>query len=229
MTAPIANDSPLSVLLIGATGGMGVQILHQLSEQASKPIIHALVRDPNKIAPEDEKLYETIVKGNARDANDIQRAIDECQVDVIVIAVGNGDNLSKVGNDIRFANARAVSAVLTQPQYQSIRLVVVSSNGAGPTKIKVGMGIGKAIAFHLRHVLRDHTNQEEALQPVQDRTVILRPTALTDKPSKDGKPIYFGDKEKPPTINISRADVAGVVAEEIYSTSGKTINLTNAK
>lgn len=235
MATPTPDDSPLSVLIIGATGGIGIQILHQLSKNDSNPILHALVRDPNKIAAADEPLYKSVIKGNARDANDIKRAIDESQADTIVIAVGSGDNVSKKANDIRSANAEAVVSVLDrQPQYEHIRLVVVSSNGAGPTKIKVGMGIGTAIAFHLRHVMRDHTRQEEALRPLMNRTTILRPTALTDKPSKGTKPFYFGDKEKPPTINISRADVAAVVAEEVCRSrnagaGGKTINLTNPK
>merc|ERR1712013_918574 len=234
MTASTSDRSPISVLVIGATGGMGIQVLHQLSQNDSKPMIHALVRDPNKIAANEKPLFKTIIKGNAREANDIKRAIDDSQADTIVIAVGNGNNLSKKGNDIRSANAKAVVSVLSQhPQYEHIHLVVVSSNGAGPTKIKVGMGIGKAIAFHLRHVLRDHTRQEEALQPLTNRTTILRPTALTDKPSKGIKPFYFGDDEKPPTINISRADVAAVVAEEVCQSrntrGAKTINLTNPK
>mmetsp|Transcript_33042 Transcript_33042/g.97495 ORF Transcript_33042/g.97495 Transcript_33042/m.97495 type:complete len:236 (+) Transcript_33042:324-1031(+) len=235
MTAPLSNinNYPASVLIIGATGAIGIQILHQLSANPSNPALHALVRDPKKIAAEDKPLYKSIICGNARDAADIERALVKSEAETIVIAVGSGDDLSKSANDIRHANAKAVASVLQDnPQYQHICLVVISSNGAGPTKIKVGMGIGKAIAFHLRHVLRDHTYQEQTLQPLMDRTVILRPTALTDKPSNGAKPFYFGDKEKPPTINISRADVAAVVAEEVCggtSTGGKTFNLTNAK
>ena len=229
MTAPTSN----SVLIIGATGAIGIQILHQLSSNPTNPAIHAFVRDPKKVDTNDKPLYSSIICGNARDSADIERALVKSEADTIVIAVGSGDNLSKNANDIRHANAKAIVSVLAKkPQYQHIRLVVISSNGAGPTKIKVGMGIGKAIAFHLRHVLRDHTNQEQALQPLMDRAVILRPTALTDKPSSGTKLCFFSDHEKPPTINISRADVASVVADEVCggsSTGGKTINLTNAK
>ena len=223
------SNTNTSVLILGATGRIGLEILYQLSKHNSKPDIHAFVRDPTKLSPSDRALFKSIVKGDARSSDDIKQAIDETDANVVVVAVGNGDNVAK--SDIRTANARALVAILDQPQYQHIRAVVISSNGAGPTKIKVGMGIGKMIAFHLRHVLRDHTGQEAALGPIMDRTVILRPTALTDK-EPTGKPVYFGDKDKPPTINISRADVATVVAEEICggtSAGGKVINLTNAK
>mmetsp|Transcript_39035 Transcript_39035/g.79909 ORF Transcript_39035/g.79909 Transcript_39035/m.79909 type:complete len:227 (+) Transcript_39035:245-925(+) len=226
MTNSITRNS---VLILGATGRTGLEILYQLSKHNSKPDIHAFVRDTTKLSPSDRALFKSIVKGDARSSYDIKQAIDETNASVVVIAVGNGDNVAK--SDIRTTNAHAVVAVLDQPQYSHIHAVVISSNGAGPTKIKVGLGIGTMIAYHLRHVLRDHTGQEAALVPIMDRTVLLRPTALTDK-EPTGKPVYFGDKDKPPTINISRTDVAAVVAVEICdgtSDGGKIINLTNAK
>jgi hypothetical protein len=64
-----------------------------------------------------------------------------------------------------------------------------------------------------------------------DRTLIVRPTSLND--DKSGRVLVeFGDKEKGPTMDSNRSDVAAWIATEI---GGKTfvadrkVNLTTAK
>ena len=60
-------------------------------------------------------------------------------------------------------------------------MVVVSSVGAGDSRLIVGYGLGKVLALYLRHALADLNHQEAALlEAVPDRTVIVRATGLTD-------------------------------------------------
>lgn len=120
-------------------------------------------------------------------------------------------------------------------KFQDVRVVCVSSIGAGGSNIIVGFGIGSLIKFHLRKILRDHDLQEETFidgMNVQkaSRLLIVRPTALSD-----GKPgariVTFGDQEKVPTLNIDRDDVAKYIADNVCGREdmfGKVVNIATA-
>lgn len=220
-----------SILLIGATGRSGHEILHQLLTNPAKPQVHVFCRDPSKLAPEYQKRCASIFKGDARSSDDITRALAASNADLVIVAVGNGDNVGK--SDIRTANAQAVATAMQQPGMEHVKAVVLSSTGAGPTKIIVGMGIGKLIEHHLRHVLKDHDGQESAFldNGLADRVVLVRPTSLTDGKA-NGKIIEFGDTDKSPTIHIDRGDVAVYIAKETCRSSfagGRTVNITGKK
>jgi len=221
-----------SVLIIGATGETGSEIARQLSNSRPKPDIHALVRDPSKLSS--TVKLTTYIKGNARSEQDIESALKSSHADWVIISVGNGENVAKGVNDIRGANAKATVQVLQKPEFQNVRTMVVSSTGAGSSKIVVGMGIGTLISHHLRYVLADHTHQEAAFAAIKDRTIIVRATALTtNKPT--GKLITFSDTAKSPTIKTDRADLAAWIVNEICGEAiatvpnGGIVNVTSVK
>jgi hypothetical protein len=136
------SQSQRSILLIGATGRSGLESLHQLLTNSSKPKAHVFCRrDPSKLTPEYQKRCASVLKGDARSVADIERAIASSDADVVIRAVGNGDNVGKT--DIRTANAQAVATVMKQPGMEHVKAVIMSSHGAGPTKVIVGLGIGK--------------------------------------------------------------------------------------
>jgi hypothetical protein len=171
-----------------------------------------------------------VYQGDARNAIDIERALASTDADIVIISIGNGDSVAK--SDVRTVNARAVASAMKTPGMEHVRAVVISSTGAGTSSIKVGMGFGKLIEYHLRHVLKDHTGQESAFldNGLADRTVIVRATALTDGKA-NGKIEEFGDKEKSPTIHIDRGDVAMYIAKEACNgvPVGKVVNITSKK
>lgn len=224
-------NSTHSILVIGASGRTGQECLRQLAQHPAKPALHAFCRDASKMDPQDAKLCQSIVTGNARSEQDLYNALDTTNADTVIVSIGNGDDTSKT--DIRTASARALVNVLTKnPQFEHVRVLVVSSTGAASSDIIVGFGIGKLISFHLRHVLADHTGQEAAFQSIQDRTVIVRPTALTDKKAT-GKLVEFGDKDKSPSIETDRSDLASFIVQEILGETrkfgGRAVNVTGVK
>lgn len=222
------NGQQTSVLVIGATGLTGKACILKLSEQVPKPSIHAFCRDESKLDNKMRSLCTSVVQGNARKEQDIRRALKTTHADWIIVAIGNGEDVSK--SDIRTASAHAIVNVLKgDPAFSNVRTMLVSSNGAGSSKIVVGMGIGMLISHHLRHVLADHTGQEAAFRAVKDRTLVIRPTALTtDAPT--GKLVEFGDTVKAPSIKTDRADVAEWIADAIVTEKGPCIvNLTGVK
>uniref|UniRef100_A0A7S2EVM8 NAD(P)-binding domain-containing protein n=1 Tax=Trieres chinensis TaxID=1514140 RepID=A0A7S2EVM8_TRICV len=222
-----SGKTPRSVLVLGATGRTGLEIVRQLAHHKNKPAVHAFCRNPKKLSSHDTTLCASVLSGDARSSEDLHRAVEETNADVVVVCVGNGDGTKKT--DIRTASAQALVDVLKKSPYHHVRVVVVSSNGARKSRIIVGMGIGKLISYHLRYVLADHTGQEAAFETMNERTVVIRPTSLTDGKAK-GKFVEFGDKEKPRTIKIDRSDVAAYAVEEICgkttSPAGKVVNIT---
>ena len=225
------SNNNKSILIIGATGETGLEITRQLVEHHSKPAIHALARDPSKLQSQKFKLAG-IVQGNARDASDIEHALEVSQADWVIVCVGNGDNVGK--NDIRTANAKATVSVLQKPAFQHVRAMVVSSTGAGSSKIIVGLGIGALISHHLRHILADHTSQESAFAAIPNRTTIVRATALTSDQAT-GKVVTFGDTVKSPSIKTDRADLVAWMVNEICDggtptmPKGGIVNVTSVK
>lgn len=220
-----------SVLIIGATGALGLQLLRHLASEPSVTV-SALARNPSKFSDSDKRLCNTITTGNARNAQDIEKALVESKANYVILATGNGEDTSK--SDTREKTGEALAAVVSKPNFSNVKVVIMSSHGAAETKIIVGFGIGMMISHHLRHVLADHTNQEAffAGGSLAQRTLIVRPTALTD--NKGGQTLVeFNGLKKGPSISADRSDVAAWVTEEIMkspaSFKGRKVCLTNAK
>ena len=174
-------------------------------------------------------LCNSVVQGDVRKESGIRKAIMETKPDWIIVAVGNGADLSK--NGIRTASGEAIANVLQQDgsDFRNVQVMLVSSNGAGSSKIVVGLGIGSLISHHLRHVLADHTGQEAAFQPLSGRVVVCRPTSLTTGEAT-GKLVSFGDKVKGPSIKTDRADLAEWIAHAVVSDkTACVVNLTGVK
>ena len=220
-----------SILIIGASGRTGNYIIQQLNDNnvvptnTNKPKIFAFCRDPSKLDPTIINMCDGTIKGNARSSDDIERALIESQADLVLVSVGNGDSVKK--SDIRTQSAQALVKVLTKnstsnknntestTSFENVRVIVVSSSGAGGSKIKVGFGIGKFIEWHLRHILNDHNGQEAAFlgSRMKNRTMIVRPTALTENEAT-GHVVTFGEKEKCPTLQTDRKDLADWLIRE---------------
>jgi len=140
-----ATTSTKSVLIIGATGRSGLECLRQLAAHPAKPAVHAFCRDAKKLDDQDQALCTSIVEGNARSESDIERALRSTKADAVVVSIGNGDSVAK--SDIRTASAEALVNILKKPEFKQVEAVVVSSTGAGASKIIVGGGIGKLISY----------------------------------------------------------------------------------
>jgi hypothetical protein len=209
----------------------GLQCIRHLAGEPSIQSIHALARAPSKLSASDKALCKTVHTGDALVAHDVEQALAVTKANYVLLATGNGANLGKT--DTRQMTGKILATVLCKPAFEHVKVIVISSNGAGGSVIKVGMGIGMLVSTHLRHVLRDHTLQEQEFSTLMDRTLIVRPTSLSD--GKAGKVLVeFGDKDKGPTINADRADVAQWITQEISKGGSaafrnRKVNLTSAK
>jgi putative NADH-flavin reductase len=224
------DKKALNILIVGATGATGRELMKQLFVHPSHPRVHAFCRTPQKL--DALQTYHSIQNGDARNPQDLKAALEATDADVVIVSVGNGESTAK--SDIRTSNAHALVSVLKEPQFEKVNAVVISSQGAGASKLKVGFGFGKLLGYHLRHVLNDHTGQENAFlqsNGVFDRIFIVRPTALTEG-KKAVRIVEFGDEVKCPSIHIDRSDVARYIVDKIYSSyytetfGGQIVNIT---
>jgi putative NADH-flavin reductase len=227
------NNAQKSVLVIGATGRTGIECIKELSSHDSKPQVHAFCRNASKLEGSLKDLCASIVEGDAKSEVDIERSLSMTKADVIIVSIGNGDNVGK--SDIRTVSAQAVAKVMEKPEFQHVHAMIVSSAGAGTSRIIVGFGIGSLISYHLKNILKDHTGQEQTFLSVHDlqkRTCIVRATALVDNKAT-GKVVAYGDTDKAPSIETDRADLAAWITKQICrkygSFGGKVVNLTGVK
>ena len=88
--------TPQSVLVIGASGRTGGYIVKALAaskaSKSNQTRIYAFCRDPTKLSVETKGWCDGVVSGDARKSDDIARAVQETDADLIIVSVGNGDD-----------------------------------------------------------------------------------------------------------------------------------------
>lgn len=224
-----------SIMIIGASGRLGLALIRSTAAHPSTPSIHAFLRTPTKLPRKEAHLCTTVQQGDALERADLQRAIQATHPDIIIIAIGVPDSVST--SRIRQDSARVLmSLISTGSRFEHIRVVCVSSHGAGGSKIKLGFGMGSLLEFYLRKVLRDHDVQEEVLISCMGfqkatRLLIIRPTALVDG-NPGGRIVTFGNRQKVPTLNIDRDDAARYIVDTVCGKEnlfGKVINIATAR
>jgi len=178
--------------------------------------VHAFCRRRRRLPDAYKTLCTSVVKGDARSEEDLDRALEKTRADVVMVVVGEGD--AGTDTDLRTANAKALSRVLVDRPH--VRVVALSSFGAGKSRIIVRLGIGALVTRKLRRILKDHSGQEAAfLSTMPERTLIVRATAFIDG-FPVGKIALFGDKEKAPTIYIDREDAADYMVDNALDVYG---------
>lgn len=227
------SDNSKSVLIIGATGALGLQLLRHIAQNPSIEEVHVMARTPSKLGSADRDLAASVQKGNARDANDVENALRASGANYVILATGNGDDVSK--SDTREATGRALASVMKKRGFSNVQAIIMSSHGVAETNVIVGFGVGMLISYYLRHVFADHEKQEAEFDVILNRTLCVRPSSLSDDKAIQNLDyiVEFDGIKKGPSISIDRSDVAAWVAREIASSKrsigGRKVCLTNAK
>jgi len=216
--------NPESVLIIGANGRTGSQVIQEFDrkdEKHTRPEIYAFCRDDDKLDDDLKRKCRSVITGDARDSDDLKRALRQSNADLVVVCIGSSEQKT----DIRTASAQALVQVLQETSFRHVYVVVVSSVGAGNTPIKRGMGVGWLLKLFLRHPLKDHGGQEEAFlsSPLKTRTLIIRPSGLTENEATGRVVEFDSSKTIPPTTKTDRKDLAKwLVQEAVYGEESKS-------
>jgi len=204
------------VLVAGATGGTGQQIVAQLQEQGYG--VRALVRDAASAA---EKLGPkvNIVVADVRNPESLVPALEG--VTRVVSAIGAGEKEGP--NSPKFVdyggNKNLIDAAVNAGVQQ---FVLVSSMGVTHEDHVLNRIFGNILIWKMKG--------EDYLRGAGIAYTVVRPGGLHDKPGGEQK-IIFEQADTVKSVSISRADVAAVcVAALIYpEAQNKTFEVFSIK
>jgi putative NADH-flavin reductase len=199
---------PARVLIVGATGGTGRQLVAQALERGYA--VTALVRDPSKLRIDHPHLQ--VVRGNVLDRASVDAAMR-----------GQEAVVSALGHKRFFYPTRILSEgtqnILSAMETHGVRrLVCETALGIGDSAWRMGLySTLFVIPVILPFYYWDKTRQERLIAGSSVEWVIVRPGALTngDKRGVSRHGRHVGSFLL--TVRISRADVADFMLNQLVS------------
>jgi putative NADH-flavin reductase len=199
---------PSRVLIVGATGGTGRQLVQQALERGLS--VTALVRNPSRLRIEHPRLK--VIQGNVLDAGSVEAAVR-----------GQDAVLSALGHKRFFYPTRILSEgtrnILRAMEAQGVRRLVCQ------TSLGIGDSAGRLGAFYTLFIIPvilplyfwDKARQERIIAASRVEWVIVRPGALTngEKRGRSRHSQRIGSLFL--TVRISRADVAEFMLNQLAS------------
>lgn len=189
---------PLKLVILGATGGTGRQLVAQALEAGHH--VTAYVRAPAKLPNPHERLRG--VEGSvAEGAPGLAAAMRE--QDAVISTLGVGASLQS-GGLIR----RSVPAILSAMQSSGVRrLIFTSAIGVGDAARDAPLLSRIMIRLLLSDIYADKGTGEELIRRSNLDWTIVQPARLTDGPLTGTYRAGEGLKHRP-IATIARADVA---------------------
>jgi putative NADH-flavin reductase len=198
--------SPWRVLIIGATGGTGRQLVSQALDRGHW--VTAFARNPDRIRTRHARL--TVARGDVLDYRSLDAAV-----------VGQGAILSALGHKRWFYPNRILSAgtrnlVRAMEAHRVRRLVCETALGIGDSRGRAGLYYTLFVApFILPFYFRDKERQEEVIRASSLDWIIVRPGKLTNgrrrRRYRHGPEVGHWLL----TCRISRADVADFMLRQL--------------
>lgn len=196
----------MNLLIIGASGGTGKELVHQAMEQGHS--VKAFVRDPDSVKLKHERL--TIVQGNVLDCPSVERAMEG--TDAVLSALGHKRWL--IPTSILSEGTKNIIAAMKKRNVK--RFVCETSLGVGDSRGKLGLYYTLfVIPFITFFYFRDKKRQEQLIEQSGLDWIIVRPGQLTNGKKRGayrhGTELgnYFL------TPSISRADTADFMLKQL--------------
>jgi putative NADH-flavin reductase len=208
LSAGASRRRPTRVLIMGATGGTGRQLVEQALERGLA--VTAFVRDPSRLTIAHPQL--TVVRGDVLDPGSVEAAMR-----------GQEAVLSALGHKRYFTPSRILSEgtrnVLRAMEAHGVsRFVCETSLGIGDSAGRLGVYYTFfTIPVILPLYYWDKTRQERIIASSPLEWVIVRPGLLTNGAKRGGYRhgrrlgSYFW------TMRVSRADVADFMLNQLES------------
>lgn len=201
-----AAAGPLRVLVIGATGGTGRELVQQALAQGHQ--VTAFVRDPGKLQIEHANLR--VAKGDVLDYGTVEAATRG--QDAVLSALGHKRFLYP--NKIQSDGMRHILRAMTACDVP--RLICETALGIGNSIGRLGLPHTFFILpLLLQFYMWDKLRQEELIRASDRDWVIVRPGVLTNGPARG---TYRHGPEAGNyfwPVTISRADVADFMLKQL--------------
>jgi putative NADH-flavin reductase len=196
----------MKLLLLGATGLTGQQLLAQALEQGHD--VTVLVRNPTKLTGDRSRVRA--VTGSATDPAVVDDALQDR--DAVLCALGTRSPRSLVSSDLMIASMRAL--VPSMERRGVSRVVVESALGVGQSAQQAPPAIRLAFATFLRQVGKDKAAAEDYLRASELDWTVVYPPALTNGAAtgdyRQGESLRLKGLPK-----ISRGDVAQFMLSQL--------------
>lgn len=200
-----AKTNPAKILVLGATGGTGRQIIEQALARGHQ--VTALVRSPEKAGP---LKGARLVVGDVSDENTLREAVRG--QDAVLSALGTPASPFREVTLLSTATRALVRAMKAE---HVSRLVAITGIGAGDSRGHGGFLFDNVIfPLLLKKVYADKDRQEAIVKESGLDWILVRPSVLNDKPSS-GSVQPLTDLSNFHGGSISRQDVAAFVLDQL--------------
>jgi putative NADH-flavin reductase len=203
---PMAEEKPTRLLIVGATGGTGRQLVAQALERGYT--VTALVRHPSALHVEHPRLHVT--QGDVLDYPSVEAAMQTQEG--VLCALGH----KRFFQPTRILSEGTRNILRAMETHGVRRLVCETALGIGDSAWRMGLSYTfLVLPFILPFYFWDKTRQERLIAASRVTWVIVRPGALTDGAKRNrythGRQV--GNIVR--TVRISRADVADFMLNQM--------------
>jgi putative NADH-flavin reductase len=202
------RSHPSRILIVGATGGTGRQLVMQALERGY--LVTVLVRDPSRLQVEHAHL--TILRGDVLDGSSVEAAMRGQEA--VLSALGHKQFL----HPTRILSEGTRNILRAMEKHGVSRFVCLTSLGIGDSAGRMGLYYTLfVIPVVLPFYFWDKSRQERMIEKSHTEWVVVRPGVLTNA-DKRGRPRH-GDRVGSffMTVRISRADVADFMLDQLVS------------
>ena len=196
----------MNILIFGATGGTGRELVKQALAQGHH--VTAFARNPSKVTTQHENL--SVVQGNVLDYSSVERAVKG--KDAVLSALGHKRWLIKTT-----ILSDGTKNIITAMEKQGVkRFVCETSLGVGDSRGRLGLYYTFfVIPFIVYFYFKDKGLQEKYIAQSSLDWVIVRPGMLTNGPRRGVYRHDFDIGSKIFSVRISRADVADFMLKQL--------------
>ncbi len=204
------RQRPAKILIIGATGGTGRQLVSQALEQGYE--VTAFVRNPARLDVSHPRL--TLAQGDVIDVESVSAAVR-----------GQEAVISALGHKRFFYPTRILSRgtnnILRAMEQHGVRqFICQTSLGIGDSAGRMGLYYTLfVIPCILPFYFWDKTRQERAIAASDREWIIVRPAALNNRGARHQVRHGPGIGNYLVTVKVSRADVAEFVLDQLDASS----------
>ena len=195
----------MKLLVFGATGGTGRELVKQALEQGHE--VTAYARSPDKLGDLTHSSLR-VVRGDVLDPAAVEKAV--AGHGAVLCAVGAGAGRTT----LREEGTRNIVRAMQKAGVR--RLVCQSSMGVGDSRANLGFLTKYVIVpVFLRHAFADHERQEAVVKESTLDWTIVRPPHLKDGPRTGTYRHGFPTTDTGIQGKISRADVADFMLKQL--------------
>ena len=212
------NGGRMKIVVLGATGGTGLEIIRQSVEQGHS--VTALVRSPERLRPFQDRI--TVRRGDLLNSADLQQAVEG--QDAVLSAFGPRVPVKKSEAHLLEQFAGALTKAML---HTNVRRVVVESVAFlfKDSLLPPAYLLGRLL---FPRTVADASAMEQVFAESELDWTMVRPPELTEKPYTGKYRILEGHLPRF-GFKISRADVADFMINVVAnrSTIRKVIGLSN--